>query len=228
MKIVICGDSFDINYIVNTLKLDSKKHKLVVIVEDRKSAKAMAEDLQMPIFNGEYTKLYSLEEANIENADLFLALGSSDAKNYVACMLAKKVFNCTKTIADVSNPINVDVFKKLGVDVALSSIHLLSESLKNQATNENVLLSLSLESNAIKILEMIIKPEYEICGKRLMDIEFPENGTISAIFRRTTTIIPKGKTVIKENDKLVICCSRNVEDEIVSFVTRKVINEEKI
>jgi trk system potassium uptake protein TrkA len=59
-----------------------------------------------------------------------LAVTGDDEDNLVALQLAKKRFNVPRTIARVNNPANVEIFKALGVDEAVSATEVLLGALE--------------------------------------------------------------------------------------------------
>jgi len=229
MKIVICGGTNQASYIIDMFRKDKKRtNKLIVINENKESAQIISNKFKIPVLVGDFTKTYTLDDANIVNSDLFITLGHIDADNYVACLLAKNVYHCKKVICSVSNPSNVAVFKKLGIDSAISSSFLIGETIRNESNIEDVFKTLSIEDDMIKIIEIDIKNTYEICNKELKDIDFPEYGTISAIFRKPHIIIPKGKTDIRKDDKLIMVASAKDEENLIKFVTTaKKVTKEK-
>lgn len=233
MKITICGGTHEASYIINMFKCDKKnKHKLIVINEDKEYGKHLANKYKIPVLIGDYTKIYTLDDADISNSDLFITLSKKDPDNYIASLLAKNLFNCKKILSVVTNPNNVSIFKRLGIDFAISSSYLIGETIKNESNIEDVLRTLSLEDDMIKIIEIDIKKEYEICDKELRELDFPEYGTISAIFRKPRIIIPKGKTDIRNNDKLIMVAPAHEEKNLINYVTKlkkqkKSVNKEK-
>src|SRR5574344_938354 len=221
MKIVICGGDNQSSYIIDMFKKDKKRsNKLIVINSDQAIAQKLSNKFKIPVLVGDYTKTYTLDDAQIVNSDLFITLGHSDSDNYVACLLAKNVYHCKKVICALTNPSNVSIFKKLGIDSAISSAFLIGETIRNESNIEDVFKTLSIEDDMIKIIEVDIKSSYDICDKELKDIDFPEYGTISAIFRKPHIIIPKGKTDIRKDDKLIMVASTKDEEDLIAYVTR--------
>jgi len=185
MKIVICGGDNQSSYIIDMFKKDKKRsNKLIVINSDQEIAQKISNKFKIPVLVGDYTKIYTLDDAQIVGSDLFITLGNKDADNYVACLLAKNVYHCKKVICALSNPSNVSIFKRLGIDSALSSAFLIGETIRNESNIEDVFKTLSIEDDMIKIIEVDIKSTYDICNKELKNIDFPDYGTISAIFRK--------------------------------------------
>lgn len=223
MRIIICGGTNQAAYIIDMFRKDRKrKNSLTVISNNADYAKFLSNKYKIPVIIGDFTKSYILDDANIENADLFITLSNVDTDNYVACLLAKNVYHVKKTISAVLNPNNVKVFKRLGIDSAISSSFLIGETIKNESNIEEVFKSLSIEDDMIKIIEVNVKNNFLICNKELKDlVDFPDFCTISAIFRKPHIIIPKGKTDIRNGDKLILVGSTKDEEKIINYITQE-------
>jgi trk system potassium uptake protein TrkA len=55
---------------------------------------------------------------------------------------------------------------------------------------------------------------------RIMDFNLPYNALIGCVIRGDRAIIPKGNTVIRENDKLVILCLPSEQSEVMKSIKR--------
>ncbi len=219
MKIVITGGKHEADFIVKMLK--EEHHQLIVINQDREFAEYISTNNDIPVFPGDPTKAYVLSDAEADNADVLLALSDSDTDNYITCIIAKKQFNIKRTVSKVKNPKNVELFKKLGVDSVISSTYLLAQTILNESSVENIIKTLSIEDEKVVMLEMGVEENFMLVNKRIMDISFPKNINISCIFRDPHVIIPKGDTVIKALDKLIIISTPTEQDEIVEFIKKK-------
>lgn len=219
MKIVIAGGDHAADYIIKNFK--GKGHKLIVINENRESAEYISNANKIPVLVGDASANAILSEAHIENADIFIALGSKDCDNYVACLHAKKTFNAKKCICIVNNPKNVDIFRELGVDSVISSTHLLASSIVSESSLENITKTMSLEDDKIVLTEAIIRSSYWISHKKISEINFPKYANISCIYRRPNVIIPNGSTEILPKDKLLIVCSPVHQKEITKFIQKE-------
>ncbi|BCR36286.1 potassium channel family protein [Mariniplasma anaerobium] len=219
MKIVITGGKHEADYIVSKLK--KEHHQLIIINQDIDFAEYISANNDIGVFPGDPTKAYVLSDAEAHNADVLLALSDSDTDNYITCITAKKLFNIKRTVAKVKNPKNVELFKRLGVDSVISSTYLLAQTILNESSVENIIKTLSIEDEKIVMIEIGVEPEHNIVNKRLMDIKFPSNINISCIFRDPHVIIPKGDTLIKADDKLIIVTTPNDQEEIVEFVQKR-------
>jgi len=219
MKVVIVNGGHEADFIVKMFK-QKKNNDIIVINSDKAYCDYISANLQMPVYFGVATKKYVLEETNVRDADVFIALSNSDADNYVACILAKKEFNVKKSICTVTNPKNVELFKKLGIDSVICSTYYLAETIQNESSLENVIKLLSLENEQIVLYEVLISEKYAIANKTIAEIHFPENANISCILRYPHVIIPNGATVLRPKDKLVIVSAPSNQNDVVNFIQR--------
>lgn len=218
MKIVIAGGYHAADYIIKKFK--SKQNKLIVINSKREIAQYLTKSNQIPVFYGEPFKYFVLDEANVEDADIFIALGNVDTDNFVSCLLAKKVFNVKKCICTVNNPKNVRLYRELGIDSVVSSTQLLATSILSESSIEDLIKTMSLENEQIVLTEVVIKPNYDIANKRIMDLNFPKQGNISCIYRKPNVIIPNGSTLILAKDKLLVVTTPKYQRDILAFIQK--------
>ncbi|MFA5480858.1 MAG: NAD-binding protein [Bacilli bacterium] len=216
MKIIIANGKHEADFIIKMFKGQNKE--VIVINSDRNYADYISKNNKIPVYVGEPYKRFVLEDTHVRDADIFIALDESDTDNYAACILAKKEFNVKKCICTVTNPKNVDVFRKLGIDSVISSTYLLANSIKSASSLEDVISTLSIEEDKIVITEIVINSKFSIANKKIMDINFPQNATISCIYREPHVIIPNGSTVIKPKDKLVIISTPDDQEMVVKFI----------
>lgn len=220
MKIVISNGHYEADFIIDNFK-KNKKNDIVCINDNKKICEYLSLKNDIPVFYGDSTKEYILEDADIEEADLFIALSSSDITNYISCLLAKKVFKVKKVISLVVDPNNVFVFKKLGIESAICSTYLLNQMISLESSVEKIFRSLSLEDEKIVLTEIELEPFYELVDKKIMDVGFPQNMSIGCIYRTPEVIIPNGSTKLLANDRLVIISQPQDQENIIKFIQRK-------
>lgn len=220
MKIAIAGGKNTAEYIIKNFK--SSKNELVVINNDRNESEQLAMRNNIPVFYGDPSRKYALEQAHIKGFDIFISVCDKDENNFVACLLAKKVFEVKKCICIVSNPNNIDVFKNLGIDSVISSTQLLISSITSESSLETLIKTMSFEDDKIVLTEVQIKPSYQICNKQIFEIDFPKTGSIACIYRKPRVVIPNGQTVLLPKDKLLFVSAPKDQKSIINFITREV------
>lgn len=219
MKIVIADGGHAADYIIKTFK--KRSNKLIVINSRKETAQYLTNANKIPVFYGEPFNMSVLDNAHIEDCDLFIALGYNDADNFVSCMLAKKVYNAKKCICIVANPKNVEIYRNLGIDSVISSTYLLASSIVSESSLEKLTKSMSFEDEKIVLTEIIVKETYALANKQIMEINFPKYGTISCVYRKPNVIIPNGKTLIMPGDNLFIVSAIKDQKNIINFVQKE-------
>lgn len=219
MKVVIANGYQEADYIISMFK--ETNNEIIVINQDDSTCRFLSESNAIPVFRGKPTKIANLKDADIENADLFIALSSSDIDNYEACMIAKRLFNVKRCIARVSNPKNVEVFKQLGIDSVVSSTYLLAEQIRSVSGLKDMINQMSLEDNKISILEIVMQKDTVLCGKSLMETNISHIASISCVYRDANVIIPNGQTVLMPGDKVLVVTTEENKQQIIDLFKRK-------
>jgi len=109
----------------------------VTLVEmDGARAEWLEGQLGSIVMRGDGDEMGFLSTTGIERADAVLAVTGDDEDNLIALQLAKKHFNVPLTIARVNNPANVEIFKTLGVDEAVSATEVLLGALEPKISDQ--------------------------------------------------------------------------------------------
>ena len=219
MRIVIANGDNSADYIIKNF--NSRSNTLTIINNDKDIANHLAKSSKLPVILGDFTKVSTLKEANIQNADLFIALGRKDSDNYVGCLHARKQFGVKKCICIVNNPKNVEVFKELGLDSVICSTETLVSSVLAESSLEQLTKTMSFENDKIVMSEVVVKATYLIAHKHIMDLNFPKEGSIACIYRRPRVIIPHGSTLILPKDKLFVLSVPADQKKLIEFIQRE-------
>jgi trk system potassium uptake protein len=110
--------------------------EVTLVEKDQTRADWLEGQLGSIVMRGDGDEMAFLSTTGVERADAVLAVTGDDEDNLVALQLAKKHFNVPLTIARVNNPANVEIFKALGIDEAISATEILRNALETQVTRE--------------------------------------------------------------------------------------------
>jgi len=110
-------------------------HEVTLIERNSARADWLETQLGSIVMRGDGCEVKFLSQTGIERADAILAVTADDEDNLIALQMAKKHFNVKKTIARVNNPSNVEIFKMLGVDDAVSATDVLLAALEPPITD---------------------------------------------------------------------------------------------
>ena len=215
MKIVIAGGQSKADFLIEMFK--KEHHKLVVINDSLSYGTYLAKKHKVDVIINDPTSKFVLEEAQIENFDVLVALLPNDADNLALCQIAKSVFSVKKTVASVSDPRNVQYFRMMGVDTAISATYI-----EKASVFEGIARSIVTEFEALAITTITIEKNSIMADKSLAVINLPSGISIGAVMRENDVIVPRGSTVLYPGDKvLVISSSKQQQDAIDLFAQTK-------
>lgn len=217
MKIVIIDGEKRADFLVGLLL--KKTRELLVINSDREYCKYLAETHGIPVYFGDGSKKFVLDEAGIQDSDILIALTDSDADNLNICQTATRSFGVKRTVCTVSNPKHVELFKLLGVNTVISATYMLAQFIEQASTVESLTNSLAIADNKVLLSEVIVEDDYPVAGKKIADIGFPEGVIISCLIRNFEVVVPNGQTVILHKDTLLLVSSAQNQKKAIAAVT---------
>jgi trk system potassium uptake protein TrkA len=100
-------------------------HDVVVLDSNPESFRRLSEDLKRKAIVGDGTQREDLTTAGIDEAEVFVAVSSSDTANALASQMAKHVFQVDKVVCRINDPANYAMYTDLGVD-AVSATQVVS------------------------------------------------------------------------------------------------------
>jgi trk system potassium uptake protein TrkA len=218
MYIIIAGAGKVGYYLSKTLL--SYKHEVVVIEPQKELCEKLANQLNIPVCVGDSTTIDKLEEVGASRADIFIAVTGRDEDNLIACQLAKNNFGIRRTIARVNNPKNIQVFEKLGVDIAVSSTSIIADLIEQEVDNSGVKTLMKLKNGKLVLSEMTISELSPVVNKSLMDINIPKDCILISVIRDDEVIIPNGSTVLQQNDYIIAVSSPEDQEKLRNFFIR--------
>lgn len=195
--------------------LEALKIKTKIIEKNYERCEYLTQNLKNTlVINGDGTNLKLLDEEEIGSADVVISVTNNDERNLL-CSLLSKQLGVKRVIARVAKVLNIPLFEKVGIDVAISPKTSAINEVKNDLAENNVDILATVEQGQGEVLEIGVKPEFD--GKKIMDLRFPSPAIVGIIQRRGKVIIPNGLTEIKYNDTLIIFTKSGDAEEIKDF-----------
>jgi len=215
MFIVIVGGGKVGYYLIKSLL--PYNHKIVLIDPRIDVCHSIANELNIPVTNGDGTDIEKLTQIGLAKADIFIAVTGKDEDNLIACQLAKKNFGVRRTIARVNNPKNITVFERLGVDSPVSSTSIITDLIEQEVEESGIKTIMKLKKGKIVLIEIDVESTNIICGKLIKDIQLPHDCIFMSIIRDDEIIIPNGFTIIKNGDCIVAATSKDKQQELKDY-----------
>lgn len=166
------------------------------------------------VIHGDGTNLKLLDEEEIGSADVVISVTNNDERNLLCSLLAKQL-GVKRVISRVAKVLNIPLFEKVGIDVAISPKTSAIYEVKNDLAETNVDIIATVEQGQGEVLEIGIRPEFDRI--KIMDLKLPCPAIVGIIQRRGSVIIPNGLTELKYNDILIIFTKSEDAAQIKDF-----------
>jgi len=226
MYIVIAGGGI-IGFHIASL-LAEEGQEVVVVEQSEEALENIRRQLDVKTVHGNAATPKVLREAEVDRADLVLAVTNSDETNMITCFMAKELGAGT-TAARIRNPGYSGYFvapaksamaprkivrpKSLGIDVFINPE---AEAAKEIMDILSGFYSTPVENFAnglIQIREFRVEGE-ALVDKALGDIAFPKPCVVAAIVREGGIVMPNADEVITEGDSVYLIAPREFMDEL--------------
>ena len=140
-----------------------------------------------------------LRELKIDKQEAFVSVTSGDNTNLMASQIARKMFKVPRVIARVYDPQRADIYKKFDLDIISGTI-LVAAMIRDKII-ENRFTGYLVETGELGVIEIIASEDLE--GKRVSDLNIPDEFSVVVIERKKKVIITETFTKIELGDKIM-------------------------
>ncbi len=197
-------------------ELLEKGHEVTVLEQDRRRYLTVEQELEHAVQYGDATELWVLERAGIQRADLVVAVTGDDEDNLLICQVAKEKYLCERIIARVNNPRNLEHFKLLGIQPAVSATDLILRLIEHEVPRYGLVHLLDLPEERLEIIELVVSDDAPAAGKRVHDIALPEGALVISVLREGSGFVPKADTVVEAGDEVLVVLDPGLEEDITA------------
>jgi trk system potassium uptake protein TrkA len=130
-------------------------------------------------------------------------------------LLAKQEFGVPRVVARTNNPKNEWMFNELwGVDVSVSTPHLITALVEEAVSVGSFVRLLSFEGGKARLAEVRLAEGSPADGKPIVDLGIPRDATVVAVLRAERLIVPRGDTVLRIGDEVVVLVTDESEEDV--------------
>ena len=195
--------------------LENLKIKTKIIEASYSRCEELSEELSHTlVIHGDGTDLKLLDEEEINECDVAISVTNNDERNLLCSLIAKQL-GVKRAIARVSQVLNIPLFEKVGIDIAISPKNSAINEVRNDLAENDVDILATVEQGQGEVLEIVVKPEFS--GKRIMDLNLPVPAIIGIVQRKNQILIPKGNTDIRFEDILIIFTKAEDAEAVKEF-----------
>jgi trk system potassium uptake protein TrkA len=117
-------------------------------------------------------------------------------------------------VARVNNPRNLQHFRLLGVQPAVSATDLILRLIEHEVPEYGLVQLLALEEEHLEIIEVEVGEGSQAAGQRVQDVRLPDGSLIISVLREGSGFVPKADSVIRPGDQVLLILDPGLESQI--------------
>ena len=187
-----------------TKALLNEGHEITIIEKNPIVCNTINEELGTICVRGDGCEASLLDEVGMERADMVVAVTSDDEDNLIACQIAKHRFHVPRTIARIRNPQNEILFKKLGVDITITTTNIIIEAIEEVVPTHPLTHLLTVRDKGLELVEVKIPPKAITVGKTLKELKLPARTTLVLVISKDKNPqVPTPDTIIRGGEQII-------------------------
>lgn len=203
-RIVIAGGGNIGLYVASRFEREDKRASVKIIEADRDRAIFVADQVKRSVvLHGRANDQELLHEADVREADAFVALTNDDQVNILSAVMAKRE-GCAHALTLVNSLDYVAIIKSLGIDAYISPRATTVSSILQHVRRGRIRAVHSVLDGAAEIIEAEALETSPLVGQPLREAELPDGVRIGAIIRDGEMIYPSGSSQVKAHDRVVV------------------------
>lgn len=181
-------------------------YQITIIERNRRTAEMLTDKVKhAKIILGDGQDPDVLQEADIENADAFVALDENSATNILACLSAKKM-GVPKTVAEVENITDIATADTLNISSVINKKLLTASNIYQLMLDSDTTSAKCFSLVDAEVADLVAHEGSKITQKPVMELTFPKGFTIGGLVRDGKGMTVTGQTQIRPGDHVVVVC----------------------
>jgi len=203
-RIVVSGGGNIGLSLVKELETDLSGANIKLIEFDPERAKIVAGALKRTVvINGDGLDAEILDEAGVRLAEAVVAVTNDDETNILASLLCKR-HGAGRAVTLVNKPVYEPLVPNLGIDTVVSPRASTVSTILEQVRRGRIRGVHTLRNDCGEVIEGEALQTSGLIGKPLREVDLPDGSIIGAVVRDNDIVMPRGDTVIKLGDRVVI------------------------
>ena len=204
MKIIVVGAG-KVGYSLCE-RLVQDDHDVYLIDRSQERIHNLENMLDVSLVCGNGSDIQLLNEIDMSDVGIFIAVTDSDEVNMLSCAVAK-IAGVPSTVArvrDTNIAENMDDTMKarLGVDLFINPEMVTAQELLHIIETPSALDVEEFGQGSVRLIEFKINSTFPLINKPLKELTFPEGVLLVGILRLGEMIIPHGESILLPNDSV--------------------------
>lgn len=223
MKVVILGAGTVGRSIAESLS--SSRHGVTIVDIDPALSRKINKELDVRAFTGLASQSTVLFQADVQSADLCLAVTGDDEVNIVAASLAKAM-GARRAVARVYAPVfrdlsTFDYESHFNIDRIVSLEHLTAMEFARQIRNPGSVMVENFTRGELEFLETTVSDQSSYIKKPLKELDLPKGVLIGSIARQGETWIAGKSDKLEAKDRVTLIGKRKEVEEVSHRIQRE-------
>jgi trk system potassium uptake protein len=216
MRIIIIGAGEVGVFLAKNL---SEEHDIVMIEKSRSFYEYAKEHLDALIIEGEGDNPKLLKQAEVDKADIMLAVSGDDRTNILASIISHS-FGIEKIIARIRDPEYFEYPETINIPqiTVVNSGILVAEKISNLISTPFAWKTETFASGKINMLKLRIEENSPIAGRKLSELDPPQAWIFVAHSRNGNISIPTGETMLQHGDYVFALGIPSVSEKLESLL----------
>jgi trk system potassium uptake protein TrkA len=219
-RLMIAGASLTAQFLVRLLAEKKVVPEVTIIDTDLGRLRELAQELDScRLIHADPTKIEVLEEEQLGPNDAFITTMGSENSNLVACTLAKKL-GTKEIICEISREDYIPIAEMMGVTATITPRLLMVNTVLKLVRRSNVLSVNLLDSGDAEIIEIRAEQDAPITRDSIKNLDLPKGMVIGSIIHENQVLVPRGDTIIKPEDRVIIFALHSIVSGVERWFTR--------
>jgi trk system potassium uptake protein TrkA len=199
-------------------------HAVTIIDSDQMVTRRASEQHGLVALTGDATIAAVLDEANIAQSDVVVAMLRRDADNLAVALLARAA-GVDRVMVRMRDNAYRPVYAAAGIDRVLSETDLITGSVSTAIEHDAIRHAMLLGDGSAIAFELTIPPGSAVAGRTIMEVvalpDFPSSCVFAALYQADGSVeAPRGATVVQVGTTVLLVSRADEVGLTVGVLTR--------
>ena len=201
--IIVGGGNIGLN-LAQRLENGSRRVMTKVIERDKKRAELVAQTLDRTVvLHGDALDSDILEQANVAESETVVAVSNDDETNILSSLLAKR-HGSQRAVTLVNTTSYGPLIGTLGIDTVVSPRAITVSTILQHVRRGRIRSVHTISEGFGELIEAEALETSSLVGVPLREADLPDGVVLGAIVRDGEVVIPRGDTVVRTGDLVVL------------------------